>query len=501
MVGRISPAFLDPFIETAPTDGKMARMENPPPLPDPRGGSRWSLLLKTAAIGVLVLVLQVPLLFIHDTLRERQERRAGAVDDIASIWGGEQTVVGPVLVVPWTQTTRVQRDVLAGDRLVKSDEVTAVQGSAWFLPATLEADGDLASEVRYRGIFRTAVYTTQLKLRGGFRPDTAALGLDRAAFDWSRARVLIGVTDARGLRSAPMWRQGGQEAAFVPAAPRAEWPSLIEVALAPASVDELAVPFSIDLALQGSGRLAIAPVGAENRAALRSAWVDPSFDGACLPVARTVGPEGFTARWETAYFGRGYPQQWSEQVGRAGELRGSLLARSAFGVTLASPVDAYRLVERSLKYALLFLVLVFAVFFLIEVSTGASVHPLQYLMVGAALTLFYLGFLALGEFIALGLAYAAAAAVSTALITGYSAAVLRTGGRTALVGGGIAATYAYLYFILQLQDFALLAGTIALFVLLGLAMWVTRRLDWFALGLRRSEAPAIPASPPPTTSA
>jgi inner membrane protein len=155
------------------------------------------------------------------------------------------------------------------------------------------------------------------------------------------------------------------------------------------------------------------------------------------------------------------------------------IGASACDVTLLQPVDAYRLVERAIKYGVLFLVLVFANFFLFEVTARLRIHPLQYLMVGAALVLFFLGYLALSEFIAARLAYGAAALASTALVTGYSASVLRTGKRCLIVGGGLAGTYAYLYFILQLQDYALLAGTAALFALLALGMWVTRKIDWY----------------------
>jgi inner membrane protein len=236
-------------------------------------------------------------------------------------------------------------------------------------------------------------------------------------------------------------------------------------------------------------------VGSSNRIELSGAWRDPSFDGGLLPVWREVAPGGFSARWETAHFGRGYPQQWAEHAGRSGVAE-SVVARSAVGVTLASPVDGYRLVERSLKYALLFMVLLFAGFFGFEVTTGARAHPLQYLLSGAALGLFYLGFLSLGEFVAPWMAYTGAAGASTALITAYAWSVLGTGRRALTMGAGQSAVFAYLYFILQLQDYALLAGTAGLFLLLGGVMWLTRHVDWYALD-RRSAVQAGDSQRPP----
>lgn len=460
-------------------------MNHPPPLAasvvSPKPARRWHAVLKLAAIAGLIVLLQVPLLLVWNTLREREQRRRAASEEIASTWGGDQVIVGPVLAVPYTLVKYVPAQRVVGERLVEVQEQHEENGTAFFLPASFTVEGALEPSVKYRGIFRTVVYAARVTLAGEFLPDTSALGLEGAEYAWARARVLLSVSDPRGFRAAPTWRRGESETAFVPGAWRENWPQVVEAPVALNGPDDARGAFQIELTLQGAGRLAVAPVGAENRATLRAAWTDPSFDGRYLPVAHEITSEGFSARWEMSYFGRGFPQQWKEQVALPG-VQGFTMASSAFGVTLATPVDAYRLVERSLKYALLFLGLVFAVFFLFEVTAATRVHVVQYLMVGAALTLFYLGFLALGEFIPSGAAYGVAAAASTLLIAGYSWSVLRAGWRTAIVGLGLAATYGYLYFILQLQDYALLAGTGALFALLAVAMWVTRRLDWDQLG-------------------
>ena len=477
---------------TGPEDGGPSL---PPPLVHragvaPRGRSPGaSALVKVAVVGVLVALLQVPVVLIRGTLSEREARRDEAVADIASTWGGAQTITGPLLAVPYAYPARVQRETMTDGRIVKTDEIREMRGTAWFLPAVLEVEAQLEPSERYRGIFRTPVYAGDVSVRGHFEPDPAALGLDGAVYDWAHARIVVVMSDPRGLRSTPTYESGESALQFAPAARREGWSPTIEAAVALDTPASARSPFTVRIEMQGASRFAVSAVGASNRVTFRSSWRDPSFDGRHLPVERTVAEDGFDARWETTYFGRSHPQQWVEQPGRAGT-RGADLEESSLGVTLATPVDAYRLVERSLKYALLFIVLVFAVFFLFEVTAGASVHPVQYLMVGGALMLFYLGFLALGEFVAVGAAYGAAAAASTALITGYSWAVLKTGGRTAVVGAGVAATYGCLYVILQMQDYALLGGTLVLFVLLAAAMWFTRRLDWFRLGEGGARAPA-----------
>ena len=455
----------------------------PPPLPDaapsnrPKAGAAG---LKLCLIGVLIGLLWLALLLIDGVRQERLCFREEARTEIAQTWGGEQTLAGPVLAVPFTYAAKTAREVFdARGAAVRTEEVRTIRAWAYFLPAELEVDGRLDPALRRRGIFTIPVYETRLAVRGRFRPAPAALGIESATYEWGKARLIVGLTQPRGLRAAPAVRWGEQACVLEPGTAHEGWGEALEAAVhVESTAVEAGVTFALEVTLQGSERLAVAPVGAQNRVTLKSSWADPSFGGAALPVRREVGPEGFTATWEQSYFGRGYPQQWT--VG-AGQNEGAWpqITGSAVDVTLLQPVDAYRLVERAIKYGVLFLVLVFANFFLFEVTARLRIHPLQYLMVGAALVLFFLGYLALSEFIAAGLAYGAAAAASTALVTGYSASVLGTGRRCLLVGGGLAGTYAYLYFILQLQDYALLAGTAALFLLLGVGMWATRKIDWY----------------------
>ena len=452
----------------------------PPPIPVPASSRGIATGLKLLAIGLLIALLWIALLLVDGVRRERLGFREEAQAEIAQTWGGEQTLSGPVLTVPFTYPAKTVREVNDSRGVpVRTEEVRTVRAVACFLPAELDVSGVVEPSLRRRGIFTVPVYETQLAVRGRFKPDAAAIGIDGAAVDWSKARLFLGLTFPHGLRTAPVLAWGDRPVVLEPGTPREGWGETLEapVRLDPAGA-AAGVTFSVDLQLQGSARLAVAPVGAQNHVTLKSSWPDPSFGGGSLPADRVVGAGGFEATWEQSYFGRGYPQQWTEGAGQ-GEVSAYQIINSAVAVTLRQPVDAYRLIERALKYGVLFLLLVFANFFLFEVTARLRIHPLQYLMVGAALVLFFLGYLALSEFISVGVAYGCAAAVSTLLVTGYSASVLRTGRRCLIVGGGLAGTYGYLYFILQLQDYALLAGTVALFALLALAMWVTRKIDWY----------------------
>jgi inner membrane protein len=425
--------------------------------------------------------LREPLGQIEGTLGERRRHRDEAVRSIAASWGGEQTVVGPVLVVPYSWAQRVTQPVTQPDgRAVPQTETVTRTAQAWFLPEKLEVEGELEPSVRQRGIFAAVVYSGALRLHGTFAPDPAKLELGRVEFHWDRARVLVSLSDPRGLRAAPVLEWGGKHHALSGGTGAEGWGGALateRLNVAPGA----SMPFRIDLAVQGHRQLNVVPTGGETRIALAAPWPDPSFVGYYLPVERSVDGAGFAAEWRMAHFGRGFPPQWVDGPGGSAPSF-ETLTRAACGVQLLQPVDAYRLVERAIKYALLILVLVFAVFFLFEVTAGVRVHPIQYLLVGAGLVLFYLGFLALGEFVGAGWAYGIAAAACTVLISSYAASVLRTGRRTLAVGGGLAATYGYLYFVLQLQDYALLAGTAALFAMLALAMASTRKIDWYRAG-------------------
>ena len=464
----------------------------PPPLPPviaTPASRRLPVFLKLAGIGGLILLLHIPVLLTHGILMERQAYQRQAVAEIASRWGRDQTLTGPVLAVPYAYKTQVIRSKVVAGRVTKVDETELTAAMAYFLPEALTVTGSVETEVRHRGIFDAAVYGTRLRVTGWFQPDFAAADIKADRIDWDRARVLVGIADLRGVRSVSPLEVAGIKPAEFAAADGSAGECLPLAAPAGSAAAGARLEFAFEVALQGSDELQVTPVGKVTKLALDSAWPDPSFCGAYLPVRRDVAPAGFKAEWEISQFSRGFPQSWTTQT----EGRETMLGRigaACFGVAFAQPVDGYRLAERAEKYALLFFVLVFAVFFLFETTAALRIHPLQYGLVGAGLCLFFLGFLALSEFMAPGLAYGIAATACTGLVTLYAWSFLRTGRRTLVLAGGLAATYGYLFFVLQSQDFALLAGTGALFVVLGLAMYVTRRINWYAL----AAGPALPAA-------
>src|SRR4051812_48222368 len=456
----------------------------PPPLPKSQPffkQRRYSTILKLFGVGALILVMLIPLLMIQGVLSDRLARRNEAVEDITASWGKDQNIVGPVLVVPYLHHGTVVRSVTLPDGRVETREVAETTVAyAYFLPDTLEVGGDLKTQTLHRGIYEAAVFRGTIKLSGQFSaPDMVALKIDPKDVLWKDAAVTLAVSDLRGTRESLMLDWGGKK---IQLQPGSQLPGYTTGITAPPANDQpIAAPmaFSVALDLNGSSGIFFAPFGVQNVVALKSNWPDPGFRGAFLPSDRNVRTDGFDATWKVSYYGRDYPQRWTS---RSGNERFTTLAvsNSLFGTQFLRVLDAYRYVERSIKYGVLFFVLVFTTFFLFEVTARQKIHPLQYLMVGAALCLFYLALLSASEFISFTVAYFVATLAATGLITWYCSYFLGGGARTLIIGGGLIGVYTFLYVTLRQQDYALLMGTIALFILLGVVMWATRKVDWYA---------------------
>ncbi len=461
----------------------MAETQAPPPLPksQPSFGKRNSTIIKLLGVGVLVLVLLIPLGLITGVLSDRLQRRNEAVTDITASWGREQNVIGPVLGIPYQYKFKAVKEMAGPDGKMERREVEeTATANAYFLPETLSITGDAQTQTLYRGIYEAAVFRAQVTLSGKFvPPDFGSLKIDIKDVQWKDAFVTIAINDLRGTRDAIVLDWGGTKRPLLPGSQVPGYTTGATASLAGAGPITSEIQFSIPLDFNGSDGIFFAPFGVQNEATLKSNWPDPGFRGAFLPAERSVRSDGFDAKWKVSYYGRNYPQSWTSRAGNE-RFTTSAVSESFFGAQFLSILDAYRYVERSIKYGVLFLVLVFTTFFLFEVTARQKIHPFQYLMVGAALCLFYLLLLSISEFIGFGWAYLIAAVASTILITWYCRFFLGGGARTLVIGAGLAGVYTFLYITLRQQDYALLMGAIALFIVLAVVMYVTRRVDWYA---------------------
>lgn len=436
---------------------------------------------KMIGVTLLILLLLIPLGMIQSVLRERLGRRNEAVADITSKWGKDQSIVGPVLIVPYRYPVKSWKEQpTTGGKIEKVEVVEIALANAFFLPAKLTIDGDVNPMRLRRGIYQAVVYTGKLDISAQFRkPDFASLKIEDQNVLWDDAIVTFAIPDLRGVKETLHLQWGTNTVALSPGCKLRSFPTGVFTQVNGLRESAGTIPARLELSLNGSGGINFAPIGAQSSVKLSSPWPDPSFQGAFLPADRKVTQAGFDANWQISYYGRDYAQQWTSQDSSAG-LDATSAASSLFGVNFLSGIDAYRNAERAIKYGELFLVLVFTAFFLFELLSGLRIHPFQYALVGAALCLFYLGLLSLSEFISFGLAYLAAAAATTLLIWFYSVKVLKSGKRTLIIVGLLAAIYGFLYIALQLQDYSLLFGTAGLFTVLAVVIYLTRNIDWYA---------------------
>ena len=461
----------------------IAQTPAPPPLPAsprrPRLFARYGTVLKMAALGTLVLLLLIPLAMIRSVLNERLQRHHEAVAEITSTWGDAQAVNGPILIVPYKYRVKVAKTLLVNGRMENVETTETQTAQACFLPEDLKIVGHLTPNVLHRGIYQAVVYSGKLELSGTFaKPVFDDWKVAPEDVAWEDATVVVMVADLRGAQEALTLTWDGQAFPLVPGAKIEGFSSAVHARLKNVSSAQDRTPFSLNLSLNGSTGLRLAPIGRQTQVRLTSPWPDPSFCGAFLPSERKVSPAGFEADWHVSYYGRPFPQQWSSQD-RVNPVTPASIESSMFGVDLIPVVDSYRYVERSIKYGVLFIVLIFTAFFLFEALASVRVHPFQYTLVGMALCLFYLALLSLSEVIPFGAAYLAGAAVSTLMITLYSARALRSARRALAIGAELAAIYGFLFVILCLQDYSLLLGTAGLFLALAIVMFATRNIDWY----------------------
>jgi inner membrane protein len=442
---------------------------------------RCTTLFKMVGVTVLILLLLIPLGTVRSVLHERLGRRNEAVANITSTWGREQKIVGPVLVIPYRQTVKSWKEQpVAGGKFERFEVVDIITAHAYFLPASLAITGEIKPLRLRRAIYETVVYSGRLELSGQFvRPDFSSLRIEEKDVLWDEALVAFAIPDLRGVKETLSLKWGATSHPLLPGCRLKGFQSGMFANVGNLRGSDTGISFRLDLSLNGSGGLSFAPVGSQNTVKLTSPWPDPSFFGSFLPTERKVSRDGFEATWQVSYYGRDYSQQWTDREAAAG-LHPASVETSLFGVNFLSGIDAYRNAERAIKYGALFLVLVFAAFFLFEILAALKIHPFQYAVVGGALCLFYLGLLSLSEFIPFGLAYLVAAAGTTLLIGFQCAKMLKSGARTFIVVSLLAGIYGFLYIVLQLQDYALLLGTGGLFAVLAVVIWLTRSIDWYA---------------------
>lgn len=436
-----------------------------------------NLLLKIGVIAALVILLLIPLEMIEGVVRERSAYRSQAKQSIAQSWTGEQQVLGPIMVVPYSE----QRSRKVWDEKAKEyrHETYRVEQQLTLLPEELSIDAEVNTEERSRGIYAIPVYDANLTLKGHFNNQPLlAVATGKKNIKWKRPWFSLIVSDIRGVASQPQLNWQGKALEFLSGNRLTDQASGMHVMLQPLQSDKPAdYEFDFTLNLHGMERLAFSPVGKSTLVSLASGWPHPSFIGRYLPAEREIGETGFSATWQVSSFSSDMPQTIEALM--EGNARRFL--DNTFGVSFMNSVDIYQQTERSVKYGVLFLVLTFVVFFLYEVMKRLRLHPVQYLLVGTALSVFYLLLISLSEHLAFEVAYLTATLASVAMIGFYLSGVMKNRLLALFFSGILGLLYAMLFAILRSEDNALLMGSLLLFATLSTVMTVTRRLDWYSV--------------------
>lgn len=422
---------------------------------------RNRILIKGFLVGFLILIMLIPSILVGELVRERQTRQQEVVNEVSGKWAGQQTLTGPVLMLPYIEHGR------------KSDG-TAIETvkTAFILPDEMHISGNMQPTEKKRGLYSVMLYRSVLQIAGKFnKMPLTELQIDEKDVIWKDAKLVVNIGDMRGVEEQVQLDWNGNKLYLDAGVPNNKL--LAEGISAPVTVNaQGASSFSIKMNLRGSDRLYFTPVGKTTEVDVHANWKDPAFDGQYLPATTTVNGKGFNAHWKILPLSHNYPQFWLDET--------QDLGKAAFGVRLIQPVDGYFKTNRAVKYALLFIALTFTFFFFLEILQKRQVHPIQYLLVGFALTVFYTLLLSISEYTGFNIAYLIASVATISLISVYAWSVfksLKTAGGFTFT---LSALYGYIFMLIQSEDYALLFGSIGLFIIIAIIMYYSRKIDWYS---------------------
>ena len=438
---------------------------------------RWrfvtsSLTLHTLIIGLMILLMLIPLFMVSGVVNERSHYQQQVLQDVAADWGGKQTLTGTFLVIPYVEhltSVDTVTDEKGKNKVVTKDIFN--DHTLILLPEKLDIRAKLDEEHRKRGIYDALVYNAKLDVTAAFDHEFLLDGGDGdRRILWDKVFLMVGLSDTKAINSGATVEWDGDSVSLQPGT---GLPDVIaqgfHVPLDEATSNDTKHDFKLELELQGSDGLFFAPLGKTTTTVMTSSWQHPSFQGDLLPKSHDIDKEGFKARWDIPNLARSYPQHWWLED-KAKYDPGYFTA----GVSLYEPVSLYSQVERAVKYGILFIALTFLTFFAFEIASGARLHILQYGLIGFALALFYLILMSLAEHLPFRESYIAAATSVVAVIWIYAWAVLRSFWKGLFILLMLGGLYYLLFMILQMEDYALLAGTGLLVFATLMMMFVTR---------------------------
>ena len=446
--------------------------------------SKWaqtSITARMLTVGILILVLLIPLSYIESLIQERKFRQQEEVSEINQNWGEEVLLYGPILKVPYkfhkTKSTFNEKS-----KTWFKEEIVSIK-HAFVFPEKLNIKSNINPEEKERGIYKTAVYKSDLNINGSFsKPDFSEKDIKDEDILWDKMKIVIQTSNLKGANS--LFKIQFQNNTYTltsknfKTSNKRNFPHAVHLnELESNSIQALDIPkekkssFTMNLSMKGSEQVRFIPIGRETDVTIKSNWKDANFIGEFLPYnSDKITANGFDAKWKILNINRPFSQQFFDGIPD--------LKSYAFGVNFLIPVDEYQKSERSVKYGFLVIGLTFLIFFLIQTMSKINIHPFQYLMIGIALTMFYTLLISISEHSSYLKAYLIAGISVVSLITLYSKSILKTTKFPVFIGISLSALYSFIFVIIQLENYALLVGSIGLFLILAGVMYASRKIDW-----------------------
>jgi len=432
-----------------------------PTNPTPNHSNR--ILVKGLITGGLILLMLIPTIFIQNLISERQQRQKEVVKEVSSKWASAQNLSGPFLTVPYTQFVQGENGKIIPEKT-----------NVILLPQSLKVQSEMTPEKRTRSIYNVLLYKSNTDFVGAFNVKLPK-DIDTNNLDYANAKLCVALSDFMGIEEEVNVNFNGETLLLNPGLPVNDFGEVglsVPVKFSPDDLQK-SIPFQFNIKLKGSEQLHFMPLSATARFKIQSTWPSPSFDGNLLPASRTVTDKGFEAAWSFNQANLPFGT-----VIKANNIKDKG-AQLAFGVSLVQPASQYDKTSRSVKYALLFIGLTFAFFFIIELMQRKAFHPVQYVLVGLALVIFYTLLLSISEYILFDYAYLMAALATILLITFYAKGHFNSWKTAGIFFGLLSGLYGFIFVLISLEDTALIVGSIGLFIILAIAMYASRKINWY----------------------
>lgn len=439
-----------------------------------KGSFLQSTTAKMIMVGLLTLVLLIPLQYVKELIFERSERKKEVVSEVTQLWGEDVFFYGPILKVPYK--TYTETAVVDSKTKQTTLQRRAYINYAFFFPDKLNNTSDIKKNTSLkRGIYNNVVFTANMKFDGEFSQiNFQKLGIKEENVVWDKAALMVKTTNLKSIKSDLTVKLNNQSFAFESKEEEDNFYGTLETGTFDYKtlLNNNKLNFSFTMKYNGSNSVKFIPIGKTTHISLNSDWDSPSFEGmfAANDTTKSISKKGFHADWKILHINRSFSQQYDSKIPNLNDY--------SFGVKLIETVDEYQQNERASKYGFLVIGLTFLIFFLIQSVNKINIHIFQYTMLGLALIMFYTLLISITEHSSFSLAYLIASVAVIAMIVLYSVSILKTKKFPLFIGLALSGLYAFIYVIIQLENYALLVGSIGLFLILGAIMYFSRKIDW-----------------------